>query len=74
MLDVFYFYELTCVWTFLLFFKLFFYLQEELASGEEIATCPSCSLIVKVIYDLVSFISVHFYVFNSQYFLRFLNL
>uniref|UniRef100_T1HW14 Diphthamide biosynthesis protein 3 n=1 Tax=Rhodnius prolixus TaxID=13249 RepID=T1HW14_RHOPR len=28
--------------------------KEELASGEEIATCPSCSLIVKVIYDLDS--------------------
>ncbi|PNF34833.1 hypothetical protein B7P43_G03761, partial [Cryptotermes secundus] len=28
--------------------------QEELKAGEEVATCPSCSLIVKVIYDLVS--------------------
>ncbi|KAM9835841.1 diphthamide biosynthesis protein 3 [Aulostomus maculatus] len=25
--------------------------KEELESGEEVATCPSCSLIVKVIYD-----------------------
>ncbi|XP_053679378.1 diphthamide biosynthesis protein 3 [Anopheles nili] len=25
--------------------------REELVAGEEIATCPSCSLIVKVIYD-----------------------
>ncbi|CAH1364453.1 unnamed protein product [Tenebrio molitor] len=25
--------------------------KEELLAGEEIATCPSCSLIVKVIYD-----------------------
>ncbi|XP_077284821.1 diphthamide biosynthesis 3 [Arctopsyche grandis] len=25
--------------------------KEELAAGEEVATCPSCSLIVKVIYD-----------------------
>ena len=24
---------------------------EELQSGEDIATCPSCSLLVKVIYD-----------------------
>ena len=24
---------------------------EELEAGEEVATCPSCSLIVKVIYD-----------------------
>jgi diphthamide biosynthesis protein 3 len=29
-------------------------LQEELKAGEEVATCPSCSLIVKVIYDPVS--------------------
>lgn len=25
--------------------------KEELMEGEEVATCPSCSLIVKVIYD-----------------------
>ncbi|XP_076343741.1 diphthamide biosynthesis protein 3-like isoform X2 [Tachypleus tridentatus] len=25
--------------------------QEDLENGEEVATCPSCSLIVKVIYD-----------------------
>uniref|UniRef100_A0A182NT15 Diphthamide biosynthesis protein 3 n=1 Tax=Anopheles dirus TaxID=7168 RepID=A0A182NT15_9DIPT len=25
--------------------------REELIAGEEVATCPSCSLIVKVIYD-----------------------
>ena len=25
--------------------------EEELESGEEVATCPSCSLIVRVIYD-----------------------
>lgn len=25
--------------------------KEELEAGEEIATCPSCSLIIKVIYD-----------------------
>lgn len=25
--------------------------KEELATGEDTATCPSCSLIVKVIYD-----------------------
>lgn len=28
--------------------------QEELLDGEDVATCPSCSLLVKVIYDLVS--------------------
>jgi diphthamide biosynthesis protein 3 len=25
--------------------------QEELMSGEEIARCPSCSLIIRVVYD-----------------------
>ena len=30
-------------------------LQEELENGEEVAKCPSCSLIIKVIYDPVSF-------------------
>ncbi|XP_017771330.1 PREDICTED: DPH3 homolog [Nicrophorus vespilloides] len=25
--------------------------KEELLEGEEVATCPSCSLIIKVIYD-----------------------
>ncbi|XP_056416504.1 diphthamide biosynthesis protein 3 [Hyla sarda] len=25
--------------------------KEDLENGEEVATCPSCSLIVKVIYD-----------------------
>ena len=29
--------------------------QEELLTGEEVATCPSCSLIVKVIYDQEAF-------------------
>ena len=29
-------------------------MQEALENGEEIAECPSCSLIVKVIYDPVS--------------------
>lgn len=29
--------------------------KEELLSGEEVATCPSCSLIIKVIYDLDDF-------------------
>lgn len=28
-------------------------LQEELMAGEEVATCPSCSLVIKVIYDVV---------------------
>ncbi|RZB41718.1 DPH3 -like [Asbolus verrucosus] len=29
--------------------------KEELLAGEEVATCPSCSLIIKVIYDLETF-------------------
>ncbi|XP_055629537.1 diphthamide biosynthesis protein 3 [Toxorhynchites rutilus septentrionalis] len=29
--------------------------KEELIAGEEVATCPSCSLIVKVIYDQEAF-------------------
>lgn len=29
--------------------------REMLADGEEIATCPSCSLIIKVIYDVDDF-------------------
>ncbi|CAB3233936.1 unnamed protein product [Arctia plantaginis] len=29
--------------------------KEELIAGEEVATCPSCSLVVKVIYDLDKF-------------------
>lgn len=28
-------------------------LQEDLENGEDVATCPSCSLIIKVIYDKV---------------------
>ena len=31
-----------------------FFIQEELEKGDEIARCPSCSLIIKVIYNLVS--------------------
>ncbi|KAG4069691.1 hypothetical protein HA402_014714 [Bradysia odoriphaga] len=27
--------------------------KEDLIAGEEIATCPSCSLVIKVIYDPV---------------------
>ena len=27
--------------------------QDDLESGEEVATCPSCSLIVRVVYDKV---------------------
>ena len=29
--------------------------KEELECGEEVATCPSCSLIIKVIYDIEDF-------------------
>lgn len=41
-----------------LYFILFVYLQEELENGEDVARCPSCSLIVQVIYDLVSYFEV----------------
>lgn len=27
--------------------------QRQLAAGDEIATCPSCSLIIRVVYDMV---------------------
>jgi len=27
--------------------------QAQLAKGEEVATCPSCSLLVRVVYDMV---------------------
>ncbi|KAK7097270.1 diphthamide biosynthesis protein 3-like [Littorina saxatilis] len=30
--------------------------KEDLESGEEVATCPSCSLIIKVIYDMDDFL------------------
>ncbi|XP_072859454.2 diphthamide biosynthesis protein 3 isoform X2 [Pogona vitticeps] len=30
-------------------------LQEDLENGEDVATCPSCSLIVRVIYDKEQF-------------------
>uniref|UniRef100_A0A6M2DU21 Diphthamide biosynthesis protein 3 n=1 Tax=Xenopsylla cheopis TaxID=163159 RepID=A0A6M2DU21_XENCH len=29
--------------------------KEELESGIEIATCPSCSLVIKIIYDIENF-------------------
>lgn len=31
-----------------------FLIQSQLAKGEEIAICPSCSLLLRVIYDMVS--------------------
>ena len=34
---------------------LIIYMQEELFDGEEIARCPSCSLMVRVIYDRENF-------------------
>jgi len=33
--------------------------QEDLENGEDVAECPSCSLIVKVIYDPVSDSGAH---------------
>ena len=51
---------------FIYYIFLCFHSQEELESGEDVATCPSCSLIIKVIYDLVSkqlcqYCHVHYY-------------
>jgi len=34
--------------------------QQELQDGEDVARCPSCSLIIRVIYDLAS---QHFVIF-----------
>ena len=39
----------------LLFLSLFPRAQEELAAGEDVAHCPSCSLVVHVIYNLADF-------------------
>lgn len=33
--------------------------KDDLLAGEEVATCPSCSLIVRVIYDVDQFIADH---------------
>lgn len=44
--------------------------KEELAAGEETATCPSCSLVVKVIYDVVSFLTANV---SALVFMRFEN-
>ncbi|XP_033111206.1 DPH3 homolog [Anneissia japonica] len=30
--------------------------QEDLMNGEDVATCPSCSLVIKVIYDIDDFL------------------
>jgi diphthamide biosynthesis protein 3 len=38
---------------------------EELAQGEEIARCPSCSLIIRVIYDPVSLFELHLFFSNT---------
>lgn len=36
-------------------FTLCSHSREALESGEDVATCPSCSLIVRVIYDMEQF-------------------
>jgi diphthamide biosynthesis protein 3 len=40
--------------------------REDLENGEETATCPSCSLLVKVIYDKVLFCLRGFYPFSRR--------
>jgi len=37
--------------------------QQELQDGEDVARCPSCSLIIRVIYDLAS---QHFVIFACR--------
>jgi hypothetical protein len=32
--------------------------REQLESGEDVATCPSCSLMVRVIYDIEKFVKM----------------
>jgi len=34
---------------------VYFEFQEDLVNGEDVATCPSCSLLLKVIYDADQF-------------------
>jgi len=36
----------------LLYLSLHFESQEDLENGEDVATCPSCSLVIKVIYNI----------------------
>lgn len=43
--------------------------MEEIEEGEEIGRCPSCTLIIRVIYDevcifLFSFVFIHFYLLD----------
>jgi hypothetical protein len=42
----------------ILLFQRSFIFQEELKEGKEEATCPSCSLVVKVVYDLVRIVYI----------------
>ena len=41
----------------IIFITSFLIVYEELKNGEDIACCPSCSLIIKVIYDFVSIVA-----------------
>ena len=36
----------------------FFFLQEQLARGDDAARCPSCSLVIRVIYDPEDFVGI----------------
>lgn len=38
-------------WTVDIFVLTFFSIQDELRDGEDVARCPSCSLIIRVIFD-----------------------
>jgi len=35
--------------------------RKQLANGEDIATCPSCSLVIRIIYDYVRLLYTFFY-------------
>lgn len=57
----------------MIFFVFVLIKQAELENGEDVARCPSCSLIVRVIYDLVSHFKVEIevvFIFLRQYGLK----
>lgn len=43
-------------------------LIDDLRDGEEIAVCPSCSLMIRVVYEVVSF-CIPFFLLSSSFFL-----
>jgi len=41
--------------------------QQELQDGEDVARCPSCSLIIRVIYDLASICKFHIHCYFCKH-------